>query len=101
MSTEDYLLKIAHEIAALEDRFVSSHQLGLYLKTEDAADYKRLAVEAKSILDAELGLLNNFSTNLLFPMNSGAAPLLVAPQRLVWLRCERLSKAPLITFAAD
>jgi hypothetical protein len=81
VSAEVHLLDIAHEIEVLEDRFVSSAQLGLYLKTEDAADYKRLAIEAKSLLDAELGALNNFSTNLLLAANSGGGGFAGGPSK--------------------
>jgi len=57
VAAEDHLVDIAQQIEALEKRFVESHTLGAYLRTEDAADYQRLAVEAKTILDAELGKL--------------------------------------------
>ncbi|APV48326.1 hypothetical protein BWI17_00680 [Betaproteobacteria bacterium GR16-43] len=69
MAAEDHLLAIAREIEALEKRFVSSSVAGAYLKAEDAADYRRLAVEAKTILDVELGPLNNFSSGLLLAAN--------------------------------
>lgn len=64
MAAEDHLVQIVGDMAALEQRCVST-PLGMRLQGEDAANHKRLAVEAKSILDSELGLLNNFSTKLL------------------------------------
>jgi hypothetical protein len=64
MSTEAHLSQIVQEMAALESRCVPG-RFGPHLESEDAADLKRLAAEAKSIIDAELGLLNNFSTGLI------------------------------------
>ena len=74
MAAEDHLLQISREMEALENRCVSTH-LGMRLEGEDAANHKRLAVEAKSILDTELGGLNNFSTKLLLSGISQASVL--------------------------
>jgi len=65
MAIESDLSTIAHEIAALEGRFNRSSSAGLFLRTDDKAAFKRLTVEAKSILDAELGYANNFSMELI------------------------------------
>ena len=45
---------------------------GLVLPTEHSATFKALAVEAKSIIDGELGHANEYSLNLLHAVNSGA-----------------------------
>lgn len=58
---------------ALERKFVESRSLGLHLQAEDEAEFKRLAIEAKSLLDHELGRLNDFSTNLLLSINQGSS----------------------------
>ena len=79
MAVEQELLSIAQSMKDLESRFVDSQQLGLYLRTEDAADFKRLAVEAKSILDAELGHANDFSINLIHSINVGSGGFLSGP----------------------
>jgi hypothetical protein len=63
-------------MASIETRFVQSDTLGLHLRTRDQAEFKRLVVEAKSILDSELGPLNNFSMNLLQSANVGAGGFL-------------------------
>ena len=74
MSAEKELQQIAQGISVLENRFVSSNVMGAYLKTEDAADFQRFAVEAKTILDTELGRLNNFSSALLNAANGIGSP---------------------------
>lgn len=79
MAADLDLAKIALSIKDLESRFVGSGQLGLHLCAEDEAEFKRLAVEAKSILDSELGRLNDFSTNLFHAINSGASGFLGGP----------------------
>lgn len=73
MKPDDDLTTIAREIKALEDRFVSGDSLGLFLPAEQAADYRRLVMEAKSIIDAELGYLNDFCTGLVLTANSRGA----------------------------
>jgi hypothetical protein len=79
MSTDIDLLKITESMQALEGRFVDSHSLGLHLSAEDEAKFKRLAIEAKSMLDSELGHLNDFSTNLFHAINSGSGGFLGGP----------------------
>lgn len=79
MSTDVELLKIAEAMQALEGRFVASRPLGLHLRADDEADFKRLAVEAKAMLDSELGHLNDFSSNLFHAINSGSGGLLGGP----------------------
>ena len=61
MTTDAALANITLAIKALEPKFVQSGNLGLHLRGEDAAEFKRLAIEAKVLLDHELGLLNDFS----------------------------------------
>ena len=72
MSTDIDLLKIAESMQALERRFMDSPSLGLHLTEEDEAEFKRLSIEAKSMLDSEFSRLNDFSSNLLSAINSGA-----------------------------
>lgn len=72
MSIEQELLNIAKEIGTLEGRFVESRLLGLHLQADDEAAFKRLTVEAKSILDTELGGLNDFSRNIIHSITSGS-----------------------------
>lgn len=79
MAADSDLAKIAQSMKDLEPRFVDSRQLGLHLRAEDEAEFKRLAVEAKSILDVELGRLNDFSTNLFHAINSGSGGFLGGP----------------------
>jgi hypothetical protein len=63
----------------LESRFVSSQQLGLYLCAEDESKFKGLVIEAKAILDAELGNLNDFSMNIIQSVNQGSGGFLGGP----------------------
>ena len=79
MAADTDLLNIAQSMKDLESRFVDSQQLGLHLRSEDEAEFKRLALEAKSILDGELGHLNDFSTNLFHAINSGSGGFLGGP----------------------
>jgi len=73
MSTDADLIQIASAMQALEPKFIQSQSLGAHLNADDEAEFKRLAIEAKAMLDHELGRLNDFSTNLLFTINQGAA----------------------------
>ncbi|MGQ8630479.1 hypothetical protein ACUTJJ_03225 [Agrobacterium sp. DKPNP3] len=52
---------------------------GLFLPTEHSANFKSLAIEAKSIIDSELGRANDFSMNLLNAVNSGAGGFFGGP----------------------
>lgn len=79
MSSDTELSKIAVAIKALESKFVESRSLGLYLKSDGEANFKRLAIEAKAMLDHELGLFNDFSTNLLLAINHGSGGYLGGP----------------------
>ncbi|NKI18508.1 hypothetical protein HCU74_13915 [Spongiibacter sp. KMU-166] len=72
MSSEVDLAALAEEIEQLEGKFVHSSSSGYFLKTDDQAEFKRIVVEAKSILDAELGRANDFSMNLISSINSGS-----------------------------
>lgn len=66
------LTAIADEMESLLPLFVESNMSGLILPTEHSATFKALAIEAKSILDEELGHANEFSMNLIHAVNSGA-----------------------------
>lgn len=71
IAADQELIGLAQSIAVIEGRFVTS-QSGKYLRTEDEAEFKRLVVEAKSILDSELGRVNDFSSNLIHAVNTGS-----------------------------
>jgi hypothetical protein len=66
----DDLTSIADQIHALLDKFERGNALGLFLPTEHSASFRALAIEAKVILDGELGRLNDYSTGLLDAMRS-------------------------------
>ncbi len=71
MAHEEELLSIAAEMRELNAKFVSSHS-GKYLRADDQARFKAIAVEAKSILDGELGNRNDFSSNIVNSLNSSS-----------------------------
>src|SRR5437899_1028402 len=71
MAHEEELLGIAAEMRDLATRFVRSNN-GIYLRTEDQARFKAIAIEAKSILDDELGKGNDFSANIVHSLNSSS-----------------------------
>jgi len=52
---------------------------GLILPTEHSATFKALAIEAKSIIDDELGHANDYSMNLLHAVNTGAGGFVGGP----------------------
>lgn len=79
MSSDAELEKLASSMQMLETKFVDSRTLGLYLQSDDEAEFKRLAIEAKAILDHELGMLNDFSTNLLLTINQRSGGYLGGP----------------------
>ncbi len=79
MSTDQDLLALTREMAGLETRFVESGNSNPHLRSRDQAEFKRLAIEARSILDAELGALNNFSMSLIHSTNSSAGGILGGP----------------------
>lgn len=67
------LQSIADQMAELLPLFVDGGRMsGLILPTKHAASFKAFAIEAKSILDQELGFANSYSANLFHAMNSGA-----------------------------
>ncbi|WP_376851020.1 hypothetical protein [Caenimonas terrae] len=55
---------------ALEARFEPTPMFGMRLSADDQAEYQQLALEARSVLTAELGPLNDFSTQLMFAAGS-------------------------------
>lgn len=79
MASESDLISIAQEMAKLEGRFAKSQSSGLFLQADDEAAFKRLAVEAKSILDAELGYSNEFSMNLTHSISLGSGGFFGGP----------------------
>lgn len=78
MSAEAELLAIADRMAVIQERFVQSSS-EMFLKSEDQADFKGLAVEAKSIIDEALGHANDFSLNLIHAVNSGSGGFFGGP----------------------
>jgi len=74
------LLAIANEMTALLDQFVEGDSMtGRFLPTEHEATFKRLAIEAQSILDDELGQRNAFGANLVHAINSGSGGFIGGP----------------------
>jgi hypothetical protein len=74
------LESIASQMAGLLPLFVNGGSTsGLILPTKHAASFKALAIEAKSILDQELGYANDYSINLLHAVNSGAGSFVDGP----------------------
>lgn len=78
MNAEDELQSIADEISILLDRFVHSDN-ALYLRSEDQAEFKRLAVEAKALLDDALGPANDFVGNFVHAINAGSGGFFGGP----------------------
>lgn len=74
------LTAIANDMNALLPLFKDGGRMaGLILPTEHAATFKALAIEAKSIIDQELGMANQFSLGLLHAVNSGAGGIMGGP----------------------
>lgn len=71
MAHETELVDIVAEMRQIATRFVRSNN-GMYLRTEDQARFKGIAVEAKAILDGELGKGNDFSVNIVHSLNSSS-----------------------------
>jgi hypothetical protein len=67
MSVEDELLGIDEALAKLEMGILDDGVLGSHLSTREDATFRRLRIEAKTILDQALGIANTFSLNLHFP----------------------------------
>lgn len=78
MSIDD-ISTIAGEMSALLPRFQKSSSYGSFLGTEDQAVFKRLAIEAKSILDVDMGDANDFSINLISSINANSGGFLGGP----------------------
>ena len=73
MAAEHHLLAIVSEYEQLEAQL--AYSAGDYLNAADAAEYQRLALEAKALLDSELGALNDFSSGLLLAANGVTGPM--------------------------
>lgn len=73
------LTKLADDMDNLLPLFVDSRMSGLMLPSEHSATFKALAIEAKSILDEELGHANDYSLNLIHAINSGGGGLVGGP----------------------
>jgi hypothetical protein len=71
MTIAEELTDIAKAIGALEGKFVKSDSLyGHFLPSEEEAKFKRLIVEAKTLMDDALGLGNDFAFNLVHTANT-------------------------------
>ena len=79
MTTDKDLAHVIQSMQALEGRFINSQSLGLHMSADDEAEFKRLAIEAKAMINSELGPLNEFSTNLFHAINAGTGGYLGAP----------------------
>jgi hypothetical protein len=66
------LTKIADEMAGLLGFFVDSRMSGLILPSEHSSTFVALALEAKSMIEEQLGPANSYSLNLTHAVNSGA-----------------------------
>lgn len=76
----DELTAISNKMANLLPLFVDGGNIsGLFLPSEHSSTFKALAIEAKSILDDELGRLNEYSMNLIQSVNSGAGGFIGGP----------------------
>ncbi len=73
------LTAIAEQMESLLPLFVEFSVSGLILPTEPAATFKALAIEAKAILDDELGRANDYSMNLIHAVNSGSSGFIGGP----------------------
>jgi len=74
------LIAIADDMDRLLPLFKQGGSMsGLILPTEHSATFRPLAIEAKSIIDGELGHANGFSLNLINAINSGAGGLFGGP----------------------
>jgi hypothetical protein len=73
------LAKIADEMAELLPRFVDSKMFGLILSTEDASTFKVLVIDAKDLIEEELGVDNAYSLNLVHTVNSNIGGVTSGP----------------------
>lgn len=71
--------RISGNLHDLLAQFSSSHALGLYLASTQSAEFRSLAIEAKSILDDELGPVNDFSLSLARLARSGGSSMTGSP----------------------
>jgi hypothetical protein len=76
----DELSKIANDMSSLLPLFENGGPMsGLILPTEHSARFKAMAIEAKVMIDEELGLGSEYSKNLLHAVNSGAGGIFGGP----------------------
>ena len=73
MATEDELTSIDTALAELEFKIMDDGALESFPNSRDEATFKRLRIEAKTILDHALGFANNFSMNLHFSPIGGSS----------------------------
>ncbi|MDO8355412.1 MAG: hypothetical protein Q7U76_03360 [Nitrospirota bacterium] len=79
MEPDKELESLAHQIASLEKRFVQSSSLGMYLQSEDEAQFSQLVAESISLIDSLLGEDNNFSRNIARAVNNGNGGYIEGP----------------------
>lgn len=78
MPIADELIEMADAMTALQAKFVRSSG-EMYLQTADQAEFKRLSLESKAMLDEALGRDNDFSLNLIHAINSGSGGFFGGP----------------------
>ncbi len=97
MIVEDELSGIVEALAQLEFRIVDDGVLGSHLSTRDDASFKRLRIEAKTILDHALGIANNFSLNLHFSPSSSSLASVQECQALIQGAVNHLRRGAVIS----
>lgn len=79
MEPDKELESLARQIASLEERFVQSSSLGMYLNSEDEAQFSQLVAESISLIDSLLGEDNTFSCNIARTVNNGSGAYIEGP----------------------
>lgn len=95
MAVEDELMAIAKAISELESRIIDDG-VRLHLSSRDEALFKRLRIEAKSILDDVLGVANNFSFNLNFSGTGSSSAAVQECRALIEGAVNHLHRRPAI-----
>jgi hypothetical protein len=75
----DVVTRLADQMATLLGKFQDSRSFGLFLAAPEQAKFKRMAIEAKTLIDEELGIANDFSSNLIMTINNGSGGMVGGP----------------------
>lgn len=78
ISPDEELQTIIDRLSELPTRFVKGSD-GLFLQTEDQAQFKQIILEATSLLDELLGYGNPYSQNVIHTVNSGSGGFFGGP----------------------